>query len=183
MLWVWIIPAIILGYQFAAFPWNGPVVFDAHWSLGWSTRLTHFFGWGCRWQNHCHDQFEFTLPFYGAVAYSIGAYTARLMMKKLGGYAGRMNRIRLRRALLVGGAVVCYDLTVEWRQIGMIIHRWNWMGIGLLFCTVLVEVALVTYVFMVAVSLLGRRIRPCGWFLNPNPPSEDIEVAPLPIQT
>ncbi len=183
MLWVWIIPAIILGYKFATFPWNGPVEFDAHWSLGWSTRLTHFFGWGCRWQNHCLEQMEFTLPFYVAVAYSIGAYAGRLMMKRLRGYAERMNQIRLPRVLLVGGAVACYDLTLEWRQIAMVIHQWNSAGIGLLFCTLLVEVALATYVLMVAVSLLGGKIPPCRWFLNPNLPAQDIEAAPLPIQT
>jgi hypothetical protein len=46
-----------------------------------------------------------------------------------------------------------------------------------MFRTVLVELALLTYVVKVVISLIGRRSLVTRWFLNPNPPAEKGESA------
>jgi hypothetical protein len=58
MKWVWLLPlAILLGF-FIHFP---------------GSRVSHFFGAGCRPESHCFDQLGFTLPLYSSLAYSTGA--------------------------------------------------------------------------------------------------------------
>jgi hypothetical protein len=71
MLWVWVIPFAWLVYDFVRLPTVLGMTLQA--------RLSHFFGSGCRPENHCIDQTGVTLPFYAAVAYSIGALLARKM--------------------------------------------------------------------------------------------------------
>lgn len=71
MMWAWTIPAlaIVLSLLFAPLP---PVVVSGV----EITRWQHFFGWGCLPQNHCFEQVAFTLPFYSASAYALGAFLA-----------------------------------------------------------------------------------------------------------
>lgn len=69
MLWVWLLPLAVLSLAFTALPTVA--------SLPFQSRLSHFFGWGCRPENRCFDQLAITLPFYIAVAYSAGALLAR----------------------------------------------------------------------------------------------------------
>lgn len=73
MLWVWVLPFVGLSWLFAT---NGYIA-----SLGpvppSAARLSHFFGWGCQPQNRCFDQLATTLPFYCAVAYSVGSLLGR----------------------------------------------------------------------------------------------------------
>jgi hypothetical protein len=71
MLWIWVFPYIWLVEDFV----RSPLVFG----MSFQSRLSHFFGWGCRPVNHCLDQIGVTLPFYTAIAYSIGALVARTM--------------------------------------------------------------------------------------------------------
>jgi hypothetical protein len=70
MLWTWIVPALIL---------VGAILFEPQGFL--SGGLTHgrrFFGESCLPQKRCFDQLVFTMPFYSATAYSLGALLARL---------------------------------------------------------------------------------------------------------
>jgi hypothetical protein len=72
MLWVWVIPAAFLGYSIIALPTTAA-------ALASDSRLSHFFGLGCRFEDRCFDQLGATLPFYVSVAYSHGALIARRM--------------------------------------------------------------------------------------------------------
>jgi hypothetical protein len=74
MLWIWVLPYAWLVYDFVR---SSTVL-----GLTFQARFSHFFGWGCRPENHCIDQTGVTLPFYAAVAYSIGALLARKMPLK-----------------------------------------------------------------------------------------------------
>lgn len=74
MVWVWVIPAAFLGYLIVALPTSAA-------ALASSSRLSHFFGRGCRVENHCFDQLGATLPFYVSVAYSLAAVIARKMQR------------------------------------------------------------------------------------------------------
>jgi hypothetical protein len=71
MFWIWILPYAWLVYDFVRLPTVSGMTFQE--------RFSHFFGWGCRLEYHCIDQTGVTLPFYAAVAYSIGALLARKM--------------------------------------------------------------------------------------------------------
>jgi hypothetical protein len=70
MLWVWVIPALFLGYLIIALPTTAAAI-----ARDW--RFSHFFGRECRVERHCFDQLGATLPFYVSVAYSLGALFAR----------------------------------------------------------------------------------------------------------
>lgn len=74
MLWVWIIPALILCYAVVAVPTLTPQATSVLAQTGGP--LSHYFGWGCQPKDRCLDQLLITMPFYVAVAYSIGAWLA-----------------------------------------------------------------------------------------------------------
>jgi hypothetical protein len=74
MRWVWIIPLLILCVAAIAVP--------AVRSLTLESRLAYFFGQGCRPVDHCFAQLPFTLPFYAAASYSLGAAAAFKMFKR-----------------------------------------------------------------------------------------------------
>ena len=96
MLWIWVLPYAWLVYDFARLPSLVGMTFQA--------RFSHFFGWGCRPEYHCIDQTGVTLPFYAAVAYSIGALLARKMP---------MHSLAMRRKISVlvftAGALILAD--------------------------------------------------------------------------
>lgn len=82
MLWVWVLPLACLVYAVFAIPtlvpnWIPPA-FQA--GIG-ESRWKHYFGWGCGGLRPCFDQNAFTLPFYCAAAYSIGALLADKLEK------------------------------------------------------------------------------------------------------
>jgi hypothetical protein len=83
MVWVWILPLLILllavDTNFALIPeWTSVLERFGPGQSRWS----HYFGWGCRPSNHCLDQLDITMPFYVAVAYSIGGLLARKLFTK-----------------------------------------------------------------------------------------------------
>jgi hypothetical protein len=74
MLWTWTIPALILA---------GAILFEPPGFLsGGLPDSSRFFGEKCLPQNRCFDQLIFTMPFYSAAAYSLGALFARLDPRK-----------------------------------------------------------------------------------------------------
>jgi hypothetical protein len=167
MLWVWVIPSAILCIVVAAFPWIGQIVIKQYWYLSSPSRLSHFFGWGCRLENRCLDQTITTLPFYCSVAYSLGAWRARKRMSTLYGYAEVMNEIRMPRALLVGSCPVFLELVMDWRPLAAALRGWGWLPVAATLWAFIIELALGTYVFMVVISLIGRRSSLTRWFLKP----------------
>jgi len=77
MVWVWVLPLVYLSYAFVAIPTLTPNLVPPEFQAGiGESRFWHYFGWGCGPWNHCIDQTAFTLPFYMAAAYSIGALIA-----------------------------------------------------------------------------------------------------------
>lgn len=84
MLWVWVLPLMLLCYAFVALPTLTPHITPTILQSGrGQSRLSHYFGTGCRPENLCFDQVLITLSFYTAAAYSIVALLAHKMPKKL----------------------------------------------------------------------------------------------------
>jgi hypothetical protein len=164
MLWVWVIPFAVLCYFLAAFPGTSHSVLSQYSDLSLSSRLSHFFGSGCRVGDRCLDQIGVTLPFYGAAAYSVGAFVARSKTNTLSGYAEAMNQVRIGRALIPGGVSALYDLALNWRPFVAGIRRWDWLWVGSTLWALAQELLLVTYAFVVAISLLRRRFPVTRWF-------------------
>lgn len=74
MLWTWTAPALTIALLIVFAPFRPVIVSGVE-----ITKAGRFFGWGCLPQNHCFEQVGFTLPFYSASAYSLGAFFARLI--------------------------------------------------------------------------------------------------------
>lgn len=74
MLWTWIVPALAIVLLILFAPFRPVIVSGIEIS-----KVHHFFGWSCLPQNHCFEQVGFTLPFYSASAYSVGALLARIV--------------------------------------------------------------------------------------------------------
>jgi hypothetical protein len=78
MLWIWVLPLLILCYAVIAVPTLTPsVTFNSVFIPSSASRLSHYFGWGCRPEHRCLDQLVITMPFYVSVAYSLGAFLER----------------------------------------------------------------------------------------------------------
>jgi hypothetical protein len=79
MVWVWILPAVLLTYVVAEVRTITP---DLTSVLGQSANpFSHYFGWGCQPKNRCLDQILITLPFYSAIAYSLGGWIGQRTAK------------------------------------------------------------------------------------------------------
>jgi len=77
MMWVWILPALVLGYAVIAVQTFTPDITSVLlWSGTSQSWLTHYFGSGCQMKQRCFDQVLVTQPFYTAAAYAIGARLA-----------------------------------------------------------------------------------------------------------
>jgi len=82
MLWVWILPLGYLTYAVIAIPTLVPQLIPPAYQAGiGESRFKHYFGWGCGSAHPCFDQNAFTVIFYIAAAYSIGALLARYVRK------------------------------------------------------------------------------------------------------
>jgi len=79
MTLVWVIPALVLLYAIVAVPTFTPNITPDEYQAGiGQSRFVHYFGWGCQPVHRCLDQATVTLPFYVAMAYSIGALLVRI---------------------------------------------------------------------------------------------------------
>ncbi|MGA7027949.1 MAG: hypothetical protein WBY24_04805 [Candidatus Acidiferrales bacterium] len=84
MLWVWILPLAYLTYAIIAIPTLVPRLIPPEYQAGvGESRFKHYFGWGCGDVHPCFDQNAFTVVFYVAAAYSIGASLARKVSRRL----------------------------------------------------------------------------------------------------
>jgi hypothetical protein len=118
ILWVWVLPSALLGYAFFA----GPMADFEYTSvlagrLSVQSRLSHFFGWGCRPQAHCLDQLVITLPFYSSLAYSAGAFVARKMAPRVP-FANRKLFVAIMFAGLIILLAVVVDLIISMQKSG-----------------------------------------------------------------
>lgn len=73
MLWTWVVPAISLALVILFVPFTPVEVSGIE-----LAKFDLFFGWGCLPQNFCLEQVAFTMPFYAACAYSLGAFLAQI---------------------------------------------------------------------------------------------------------
>jgi hypothetical protein len=79
MVWVWVVPGLLLSFVVVAVRTITP---DLTSVLGQSANpFSHYFGWGCQPKNRCLDQILVTMPFYSAIAYSIGGWIGLRMAK------------------------------------------------------------------------------------------------------
>jgi hypothetical protein len=79
MVWVWVVPGLLLSYVVVAVRTITPGLTSV---LGQSANpFSHYLGRGCQPKNRCLDQILVTLPFYSAIAYSIGGWVGRRMAK------------------------------------------------------------------------------------------------------
>jgi hypothetical protein len=77
MFYVWILPFVILCYAILTFAPQSVLVRPGQ------TSISHYFGWDClAGRDRCLDQLVTTMPFYGALAYSIGAGLAKNMVER-----------------------------------------------------------------------------------------------------
>lgn len=125
MLWVWIFPCVILCYKMLAtpIPVTERTSVLATSFLGQSL-LSHFFGWGCRPKNHCLDQLLITLPFYTSLAYSTGAFLARMQARHGKPASRNFSWVVLSAGSLIILAVLI-DLIVSLQQTGW--NRTYWL--------------------------------------------------------
>ncbi len=167
MLWVWVVPSVVLGYLYVQFP-NCPVLLSRNACLDSPSAYTNFFGQNCIPGRSCVYQLFITYPFLAATAYSLGALMAR-RMGWLCTYAEAMRNIRVPRVCVLSGAFICLEVAFGWRQL---IRRYLfpiWYA-GLLYLLGLVMVFVIsTYIFMVVISLIGRRSSATRWFMNVPP--------------
>ena len=116
MVWVWVLPLAILCYSVATARVLIPTSVFAS-PGGGQSRFSHYFGWGCRPEDHCLDQLLITMPFYSCVAYSLGAALARKTL----GFAYSQSQ-RHFRAVTVAGLIVLaafvIDLAISIQQSG-----------------------------------------------------------------
>jgi uncharacterized membrane protein YsdA (DUF1294 family) len=76
MKYVWILPFLSLAYAVIAVSSLKPEVGYTSVLEPQHSALSHYFGWGCQPKDHCLDQLITTMPFYAALAYSLGAWVA-----------------------------------------------------------------------------------------------------------
>jgi hypothetical protein len=121
MTWVWVFPAVLLGYALIAVPTVIPrFVLPAFQAGVGQSRWVHYFGWGCQVGNYCLDQTSFTRPFYASLAYSVAALAA--LKSHAPSRGGAIAQCWI--LIILGTLFVCaeaYDVLQSVR-----IGRWDW---------------------------------------------------------
>ena len=76
MLWVWVFPLLSLVIGVLDDLTRTSNLYPGAIGLDFRITLMRFFGAQCHLEDHCFDQIGFSLPFYAAVSYAIGAWLA-----------------------------------------------------------------------------------------------------------
>lgn len=146
MLWVWVIPLAILLYAFIAVPVLMPT-----WTSvlerpnSFASRLSHYFGSGCKTSARCLDQLLITMPFYTSVAYSIGVLLARKTSK----YILPTVRKQSTAVMLLGSVFFLATLVDAFVSAG---QGWRWSYLLAAICPLLMA----AYLAFVAVTVRQR---------------------------
>jgi hypothetical protein len=154
MIRVWIIPFGLMCLAFAALPSFGQLTPPLS-ELSSASRFSHFFGWGCQPKNRCFDQLFVTLPFYSALAYSMGAWIA---VRLPGGHrlTDSMRAINKRRAIgMIGVPCIGLVFALSW---GLYVREealHTWWGLLTYIGGTILQGAFLASIFVVACSLAG----------------------------
>jgi hypothetical protein len=76
MLWIWVFPLVSLVIAMLQDSTRMSTIYPGAIVPNYGIMLSTYFGNGCRLDNDCFKQTAFTLPFYAAVSYAVGAWLA-----------------------------------------------------------------------------------------------------------
>jgi hypothetical protein len=107
MVWVWVLPLAILCYSLVTASVLIPTSILARPGVIQS-RFSHYLGWGCRPADNCLDQLLITMPFYTSLAYSLGAFLARRMVR-----SARAARQKLFLAVTSAGLIIILSISID----------------------------------------------------------------------
>ncbi len=174
MFWVWVFPLGALISAFVGLPLTGHLAVEQYTTLRFGSRLTYFFGLDSHLVTQLDDQVVATLPFYSAVAYSLGAFLA-FRVVRLPVFFETMRSLRKKRlALLVGLPWFCLKLALSWQQAAaQFVALRTWPGLRMYLQGLLVASVFLTLVSAIAVALVGRQFFLTRFFLNASEPSKD----------
>jgi hypothetical protein len=180
MLWVWVLPffsllSVIVGFplgvaapvEFAVYPPIHHLTIAQHAYLPFSSRMEYLFGWGTGVQPFI--QVAVTLPFYSATAYSFGALLAGRMVGPPGFFETLRDLRAMRLVLFVGMPWFCIKLAFNWQQVAARYPEiQTWRGLVYILEGLSVMSVFVTFVFAIAVAIVGRRFFLTRFFLKPS---------------
>ncbi len=166
MLWVWILPFVSLCTAYIGFPLIGTGSALACASLGVSSKLEYswaYFG------VHSFQQAVRISLLYSATAYSFGALLVRKAVRMAAFFESMRSLRNMRLIFLVGLPWLCLRFLLTWQSVSTQ-HPELRSSAGLHFYLrgLFVVSIFVTFVFAIAISLIGRRFFVTRFFLNPS---------------
>jgi hypothetical protein len=181
-LWVWVFPLLALCLAFFGLPLLPDPSYRSIYypemyhlsipqiaSLRVESRMSYYFGWGMGIQPP--GQLALTLPFYSAVAYSLGAWISRSVLGAPIFFETVRHLRKARLLFLVALPWFCLKLTFDWRQS---VTRYpvlrTWPALRFYLQSIMVAGLLVASAFGIAVSVAGWRFAVTRFFLNPAKP-------------
>jgi hypothetical protein len=186
MLWVWVLPSIALCLAFMGvpllpappaayilFPPIRDLTITQAASLGFASRLSHFFGRGAGLQPYI--QVVATLPLYSAAVYSLGAWLSADLLRTPVFFETLRNLRKRRVILFVALPWFCLKLALNWQQASA---QCPALGVWPVLRAVLVMLAMATvfvaFVFSIVVGVVGRRFFLSRFFLNDVDPDKEV---------
>jgi hypothetical protein len=177
MLWVWIVPSLGLcaaffgicvtwapSASFIAYPSVAPQTIAQLAQMGVSDRLENLFGWGDGVQPF--NQVTVTLPFYSATAYSLGVLLARTAFR-MPAYFKRLTNHQLKRLFLfVTVPWFCLKFVLRWQTVASkypVLKTWT--GLSVYLEGLIIVSVFVTFIFAIAVGLVGSQFFVTRFFL------------------
>jgi hypothetical protein len=123
-LWVWVFPLFALCWALLEAPatYTSIIIPGAELPV-YTSKLSHFFGRGCRLEDRCIDEFGITLPFYTSVAYSVGVFLANRLA-----FRSRLGSNIQFCVLLATGVLLLADTVFGLVRMSAILHGpWKWI--------------------------------------------------------
>jgi hypothetical protein len=158
MLWVWALPAVVLGYMYLRFPHCPTNFFPAACMESRSAYDLYFGRYYATGPSYVYKVWV-TFPFLASTAYSLGAWLAG-RINGMRNYAEAMMHMRVERALLA------LELILEWHRDPYRFSSLGWYARGFSLLEFALFFGVATYMLMVAVGLAGRRFTVTRWFLD-----------------
>jgi hypothetical protein len=178
MLWVWLFPLAALCLAFVGvpllpapspvsilFPPINDLTITQTVSLGFASRLSHFFGRGGGIQPY--NQVVATLPLYSAMGYSLGAWLASDLLRTPVFFETMRHLRKIRLLLLVALPWFCVRLGVDWQQASAqypVLRTWAVLRDALVMLAM--ASIFVAFVFALAVGVAGPRFSLTRFFLD-----------------